>query len=88
VRVPLLVLLGAVTGCAAAPPLTAGRGVTENPTTFAAQGPAQRTRNGSTQTIGLPLSRAAKIGLWTSVAVILAYLIATDGDDDPAADVP
>jgi hypothetical protein len=84
----LLILLGVLAGCAAAPPLTVGRDVAENPATFAAQEPAQRTRNGTTQTIGLPLSRAAKIGLWTGVAVVLAYLIATDGEDDPVAEVP
>lgn len=84
-RVLLLILLGVLAGCAAAPPLTIGRGVAENQATFAAQGPAQRTRNGTTQTVGLPLGRGAKIGLWTGVAVVIAYLMATDGDDDPVA---
>jgi hypothetical protein len=84
VRLPLLILLGILTGCVAAPPRTT---VAESQATFA-QGPAQRTRNGTTQTVGLPLSRAGKIGLWTGVAVVLAYLMATDGEDDPVADGP
>jgi hypothetical protein len=78
-----MILFGVLAGCAAAPPLTA-----ENQAAFGAQGPAQRTRNGTTQTIGLPLSRGAKIGLWTGVAVFLGYLMATDGDDDPVEGVP
>jgi hypothetical protein len=30
---------------------------------------------GRTQTVGLPLSRGGKIGLWAGVTVFLAYLI-------------
>jgi hypothetical protein len=48
-------------------------------------GRTSRTTSGSrTQTVGLPLSRAGKIGLWTGVAVFLAYLMATDGEEDEA----
>jgi len=46
--------------------------------------PAQSTRNGRTQTVGLPLSRAGKIGLWAGVAVFLAYLMDSDGEGDSA----
>ena len=43
-----------------------------------------RTTGSRTQTIGLPLGRGTKIGLWTGVAVFLAYLMATDGEEDGA----
>ena len=46
--------------------------------------PARSTMGGRTQTVGLPLSRAGKIGLWAGVAVFLGYLMATDGEEDGA----
>jgi len=46
--------------------------------------PARSSMGGRTQTVGLPFSRAGKIGLWAGVAVFLAYLMATDGEEDGA----
>ena len=79
-KVLLLILFVAVTGCAVTPPMTAGQDA-------AASWQAQRSGNGRTTTVGLPLSRAAKIGLWSGVAVLIAYLMADDDDeaDDSAA---
>jgi len=77
VKVALLILLSAVSGCAATSSMTAGHDAT-------ASWQVQRSGNGSTTTVGLPLSRAAKIGLWSGVAVLIAYLIADDDDEDSA----
>jgi hypothetical protein len=41
---------------------------------------AQTTSGGRTQTVGLPLPPAAKIGLWSGVAVLLALAMADDSD--------
>jgi hypothetical protein len=35
----------------------------------------------------LPLTRAQKLGFWAGVAVFLAYLMASDGEDDDAGPV-
>jgi len=82
VRISLLILLVALSGCAATSSATGG--ALESRTMLAAQGPAQRSSGGRTQKVGLPLTRAQKIGLWTGVAVLLAYLMA-DSDDAEAS---
>ena len=51
---------------------------------LAANAGSVRTTGSRTQKIGLPLSRGGKIGLWTGVAVFLAYMMATDGEEDGA----
>lgn len=71
-------MLVALSGCASAPSLRAGSG-TEVQASL--QGPAQRSSGGRTSKVGLPLTRAQKIGLWTGVAVLLGYLMADDDDD-------
>jgi hypothetical protein len=45
----------------------------------------QGSAQGTTTKVGLPLTRAQKIGLWTGVAVLLGYLMA---DDDDAGESP
>jgi hypothetical protein len=77
----LLILLVALSGCATTP--SAAGGAVEGRAALAAQGPVQRSSGGRTQKVGLPLTRAQKIGLWTGVAVLLAYLMA-DSDDAEA----
>jgi hypothetical protein len=44
------------------------------------------TGGGRSRTVGLPLPRAAKIGLWTGVAVILALAMADSDADASDAD--
>ena len=83
-RVSLLILLVALSGCATS---SATGGVVESRTLLAAQGPAQRSSGGRTQKVGLPLTRAQKIGLWTGVAVLLAYLMADSDDAEASAPV-
>jgi hypothetical protein len=58
------------------PPSDGAAQVTMMATAAAAQSTSR------TQTVGLPLSRRGKIGLWAGVAVFLAYLMATDGEED------
>jgi len=72
-------LLFALSGCAAAPSMS-----TVTDTRASWQGPVQRSGGGRTTTVGLPLTRAQKIGLWSGVAVLIAYLMADDDDDDAA----
>jgi hypothetical protein len=85
VRVSLLVLLVVLSGCATTSPPAGGHSrPIETRALFAANGPAQRSGGGRTQKVGLPLTRAQKIGLWTGVAVLLAYLMA-DSDDAEAS---
>lgn len=82
VRIVLFVLLAAASsGCAATAVVVPRAGAQDQPASAAANGPVRSTRNGRTQTVGLPLPPAAKIGLWTGVAVILALAMA-DSDDD------
>jgi hypothetical protein len=71
-----LIFLVALAGCATAPSMSAGLD-----TRASWQGPAQRSGGGSTTTVGLPLPRAAKIGLWSGVALLIAHLIADDDND-------
>jgi uncharacterized protein YceK len=85
-RVLLLMLVSVLSGCATAATAVLPNGDIEARATFAASaGPVRSTTSGRTQTVGLPLSRAGKIGLWAGVAVALAYLMASDGEDDVAA---
>jgi hypothetical protein len=72
-------LLVALSGCASAPSLRAGSGTEVQASSL--QGPAQKSSGGRTSKVGLPLTRAQKIGLWTGVAVLLGYLMADDDDD-------
>jgi hypothetical protein len=81
-------------GCAAVTGSVPARG---GPAMVAASAAPARSQSGSTrtqgtggqtQTIGLPLGRAGKIGLWTGVAVFLAYLMHSDGDDGADATGP
>lgn len=73
-----LVLAGCATAGREAPPLAGDSMLLQS-------GRTTRTTSGSrTQTVGLPLSRGAKIGLWAGVAVVLAYLMATDGEEEAA----
>ena len=51
------------------------------------QGSAQRSGGGSTTKVGLPLTRAQKIGLWSGVAVLIAYLMADDDEADESSAV-
>ena len=71
------VLSGCATTATVVPP-----GGAQAPLSAAA--PARSASGGRTQTVGLPLSRGGKIGLWAGVAVFLAYLMATDGEEDGA----
>jgi hypothetical protein len=86
-RVLLLIAAAAFSGCATNAALVPVRGELEGRGLSIASAQTTRTTTGRTQTVGLPLSRAGKIGLWTGVAVFLAYLMATDGEEDGAAPV-
>jgi hypothetical protein len=77
VRIAPLILIVAISGCATAP-LT-GVGGDEARATWQSQSSSRTTR------VGLPLTRAQKIGLWSGVAVLIAYLMA---DDDDAEESP
>jgi hypothetical protein len=80
-RILFLGIAAASSGCATTTAVVAARGgVQGQPATLTANGPARTTGGGRTQTVGLPLPPAAKIGLWTGVAVILAFAMA-DSDD-------
>lgn len=84
-----LVLIGLVSGCAAGAVVVPSGGVESQSIVMATGGPVRTTSGGAgasrTQKIGLPLSRGAKIGLWSGVAVLLAYLMVDDDRDDGAA---
>jgi hypothetical protein len=85
VRVLLLILACVLSGCATTAAVVPPGGDAEaQPMSRANAAPTRSTMGGRTQTVGLPLSRAGKIGLWTGVAVFLGYLMATDGDEDGA----
>ena len=82
-RALLLVLSAALSGCVTSGAMVGSRGDTDGETTLSAN--AGSSGAGSrTQTIGLPLGKKGKIGLWTGVAVFLAYLMATDGEEEGA----
>jgi uncharacterized protein YceK len=81
-----VVFAAASSGCATTTAVVAARGgVQGQAMTLTANGPARTTGGGHTQTVGLPLPPAAKLGLWTGVAVLLALAMA-DSDDDAADD--
>jgi hypothetical protein len=79
-RALFLILILALSGCASmgAPP----HADFDRQAPLAANAGSVRTTGTRTQKIGLPLGRGGKIGLWTGVAVLLAYMMATDGEDD------
>jgi len=83
-RALLLVLSAALSGCVASGPISGPCGNADCQATWAANAGSTRTTGTRTQTVGLPLGRGAKIGLWTGVAVLLAYLMATDGEEEGA----
>lgn len=87
VKILLLVLLAGLVGCATIAPVTVGRsGFTADRRMLAlANGPAQTTGGGRVQKRGLPLTRGQKILLWTSVAVLAAYVMTESDDDDESA---
>jgi len=79
----VLVVAVAASGCATPAAVAPYRGGAEVETVSTANArPARSGSGGRTQTVGLPLSRAAKIGLWAGVAVFLAYLMESDGDEE------
>ena len=78
------VLSGCATTAAVVPP---GGDAGAQAMLGASAAPARSTMGGRTQTVGLPLSRKGKIGLWAGVAVFLAYLMASDGEEDGAGSV-
>jgi hypothetical protein len=78
VRLLLLAAAALSAGCAAAPGAIPAR---EGQSTIVTNAAPARSTGSRTQTVGLPLGRAGKIGLWAGVAVFLAYLMETDGED-------
>ena len=81
----LLILIIGLPGCASISAGAPSRRDAEGHVMLAANAGSSRTTGSRTQKIGLPLGRGAKIGLWTGVAVFLAYLMATDGDEESAS---
>lgn len=79
----LLVLSAALSGCVTSGAMV-GCGNAGCQTLSASSAGSSRTTGSRTQTVGLPLGRGAKIGLWTGVAVFLGYLMATDGEEERA----
>jgi uncharacterized protein YceK len=82
-RVLLLIATSVLSGCATTavlvPPGDDGKG---RPLSTANAAPVRTTGGGRTQSVGLPFSRGGKIGLWVGVAVFLAYLMHSDGEED------
>ena len=84
-RVSVVLLIFVVSGCAHTEAVVPFRGDAETETLSSANArPSRSTSTGRTQTVGLPLSRAGKIGLWAGVAVFLAHLMQSDGEDEGA----
>ena len=83
-RALLLVLSAALSGCVASGPIAGSCGNADCQATWQASAGSSHAIGSRTQTTGLPLGRKAKIGLWTGVAVFLAYLMATDGEEEGA----
>ena len=48
-------------------------------------GAAQSSSGQTVQKRGLPLTRVQKIVLWTSVAVLLGYVMSESGDEESSA---
>jgi uncharacterized protein YceK len=84
-RVLLLMLAVVLSGCASTAVVVSSRGDPETQAALQARGTTRSTSGSRTQTVGLPLSRAGKIGLWAGVAVFLAYLMASDGEESADA---
>lgn len=82
-RAVLLVLSAALSGCVTTGAIVGPCGDADCRAMAASAG-SSRTAGSRTQTVGLPLGRKGKIGLWTGVAVFLAYLMATDGEQEGA----
>jgi hypothetical protein len=82
VRIALLSSVVAASGCVATPSLPAQDDSRDARVQSALGIQAQRTGGGRTTTVGLPLTRAQKIGLWTGVAVVLAYVMADDNEEN------
>jgi hypothetical protein len=76
-------LASVLAGCATAAAVVQGDAV-EAQAPLQARRTTRSTSGSRTQTVGLPLSRGGKIGLWTGVAVFVAYLMASDGEDSDA----
>ena len=92
-RAWLLILMACLCGCATTAAVVPSRDAAANPVVSRASARPARTTSGgtsggSTQTSGLPLSRGAKIGLWAGVAVVLASLMHSDGEEGAEAPVP
>jgi hypothetical protein len=84
-RVLLLLATAVLSGCAAMEAVIPAGGDAEGRAMSAASAaPARTSSGGSTRTVGLPLSRKGKIGLWAGVAVFLAYLMHSDGEPEVA----
>jgi uncharacterized protein YceK len=83
-RTSLVVLAVALSGCATTAVVVPTGGDAETQAALQARGTTRSTSGSSTQTVGLPLSRAGKIGLWAGVAVFRAYLMASDGEEESA----
>ena len=85
-RILLLGVLLGLGGCATLTPATGRSGVTDNGVALAlSAAPAQASSGRSVQKRGLPLTRVQKIVLWTSVAVLLGYVIAESADEENSA---
>jgi uncharacterized protein YceK len=84
-RVLFLVLASVLSGCATTAAVVPHGGAAEAQAPLQARGTTRSTSGSRTQTVGLPLSRAGKIGLWAGVAVFLAYLMASDGEESADA---
>jgi hypothetical protein len=82
----LVVLTAASWGCAATVVVAPRVAAQDQPVSAGANGPVRTTGGGRSRTVGLPLPRAAKIGLWTGVAVILALAMADSDADASDAD--
>ena len=83
-RVLLLMLAVVLSGCATTAAVVPPGGDAGTQAALQARGTTRSTSGSRTQTIGLPLSRAGKIGLWAGVAVFLAYLVASDDSEESA----
>jgi hypothetical protein len=80
-KISLVLLAAASAGCAATAAVVPNApGLHGDSVLAAANGPSRSTGSGRTRTVGLPLPPAAKIGLWSGVAVLLALTMADDDD--------
>ncbi len=80
-KVLLLMLAVVLSGCATTAVVVPPGVDAETQAPLQARGTTRSTSGSRTQTVGLPLSRAGKIGLWAGVAVFLAYLMESDGEE-------